>query len=188
MVETSKGRVNGENGIICSTTEFQHNRRATASFRKRASPYLPPSPDVIIFDFSDCGIMYRLADSVVCKSCKEDHIKTLALSLSELEEFYTSGGEVSSDVLLALSQLKKLKSLTLLALTQFDTVSILDFLGRLDSSSQQGFHLSLMAVDTLYALSDEEAELIREFIHTNLNGRFEWEPWRTDDVNYSDDD
>lgn len=100
------------------------------------------------------------------------HITNLALNLPLLEEFWTSGGELSSDILPLLANLRNLKSLTLYALTQFDLSSILDFVQRLDPDKQKGFFLSLMAVDQEYDLSEVERQLVIESIQARVEGRF----------------
>lgn len=100
------------------------------------------------------------------------HITTLVLHLPALEEFWTSGGELSSDILPLLANLRNLKNLTLFALTQFDCEAILDFIERLDREKQQGFSLSLMAVDQDFALSEVEQQLISDSINVQVEGRF----------------
>jgi hypothetical protein len=66
----------------------------------------------------------------------EYHIMTLAARLPRLEEFWTSGGEVSGSILPVLARLKYLKNLTLLAMTQFESNDIMDFLYGLDDELQ----------------------------------------------------
>lgn len=100
------------------------------------------------------------------------HITNLVLNLSLLEELWTSGGELSCDILPLLANLRHLKSLTLNALTQFDLSSILDFIQRLDPQKQKGFSLSLLAVDLDFALSEQELQLVTESIKTQVGGHF----------------
>ncbi|KAL2396905.1 hypothetical protein ABEF93_004614 [Exophiala dermatitidis] len=118
----------------------------------------------------------------------EDHIVSLALSLPLLEDFWTSGGEVSADILPVLANLKHLKNLTLYAMTKFTSDSIMDFLTSLDPETQRGFNLSLMAADPEYDLSEAEQELIREYTRLNLDGRFDFVLWREAELSDSDDD
>lgn len=118
----------------------------------------------------------------------EDHIVSLALSLPLLEDFWTSGGEVSARILPALTTLNHLRNLTLYAMTQFRSDAILDFLASLDPGTQKGFNLSLMAVDPDYDLSETEQEIIQEYIRTNLDGRFEFVLWREAELSDSEDD
>jgi hypothetical protein len=118
----------------------------------------------------------------------EDHIISLALSLPLLEEFWTSGGEVSADILPPIGNLKHLKTLTLYALTQLDSTQIIDFLAGLDPIAQRGFNLSLMAADPSYDIPEENLEMIREYIRSNLDGRFDFVLWREADPSDSDDD
>lgn len=118
----------------------------------------------------------------------EEHIVALSLSLPLLEDFWTSGGEVSSDILLPLTNLKNLKNLTLYAMTQFTSDAILDFLTHLDSETQKGFNLSLMAADPEYDLTEVEQDIIREYIRAHLDGRFDFVLWREADPSDSEDD
>lgn len=116
------------------------------------------------------------------------HIKTIALSLPNLEDFWTSGGEIASDVLPILQSLKHLKTLTLYALTQFSFEAILDFLGNLDHETQKPFSMFLMAAHPAWALTETEQEHIQTYIRENLDGRFEFVPWREADPSDSEDD
>jgi len=100
------------------------------------------------------------------------HISNLAVSLPSLEEFWTSGGELSSDILPVLANLRSLKNLTLFALTQFDYDSIRDFILRLERKTQRGFQLSLMSVDQEFGLSQQEQDQISELIKERVDGSF----------------
>lgn len=103
---------------------------------------------------------------------EETHIINLAMNLPLLEELWTSGGEVSANILQALTNPKNLKQLELLALTQFTLDDVLDFLGQLNPQRQKGFVLNLMAVDQQYNMSNEELSIIHEYMLRNLDGRF----------------
>ncbi|KAJ9607779.1 hypothetical protein H2200_007857 [Cladophialophora chaetospira] len=118
----------------------------------------------------------------------EEHIMTLALSLPRLEDFWTSGGDVSGAILAPLTQLKHLTNLTLYAMTQFHSDQIMEFLMSLDTESQKGFNLSLMAADPEFDLTEENQEMIREYIRANLDGRFDFVLWREADLSDSEDD
>ena len=118
----------------------------------------------------------------------EEHITTLALSLPLLEDFGTSGGEVRAVVLSALAKLKRLKNLTLYAMTQFRPSHIIDFLASLDEVNQRGFNLSLMAADPDFDLTEDNQEVIRDYIRANLDGRFEFVLWREADLSDSEED
>ncbi|KIW91872.1 uncharacterized protein Z519_07842 [Cladophialophora bantiana CBS 173.52] len=118
----------------------------------------------------------------------EEHIISLAVSLPLLEEFWTSGGEVSADILQPLANLRYLKNLTLYAMTRFHLGAIMEFLMSLDPEKQKGFNLSLMAVDPDYDLSEETQEMIREYMRANLDGRFDFVLWREADPSDSEED
>ena len=118
----------------------------------------------------------------------EEHIITLALSLPRLEEFWTSGGDASAAILPPLTQLKHLKNLTLYAMTQFRPGQIMEFLINLDTETQKGFNLSLMAADPEFDLTEENQEMIREYIRANLDGRFDFVLWREAEFSDSEED
>jgi hypothetical protein len=118
----------------------------------------------------------------------EDHIITLALSLPLLEDFWTSGGEVTADILPPLANLPHLKNLTLYAMTQLTSDAIIDFLSSLDPETQRGFNFSLMAAAPSTDLSEMEQEMIREYIRANLDGRFDFVLWRDAETSDSEDD
>lgn len=100
------------------------------------------------------------------------HISNLVLNLPLLEELWTSGGELCADILPLLANLQNLKNLTLFALTQFSTESILDFVSRLDKDKQRGFQLSLMAVHPEFALNETQVRMVTESMKVQVDGRF----------------
>ena len=128
----------------------------------------------------------RLKD--ISDDFEEHHITNLALGLPQLEDFWTSGQNVGADVLPVLGSMKQLKTLNLCALTQFNCTDILDFVELLDPEAQRGFNLSLMAQDSEYNLSEEEQELIRDVMRDRLDGRLDFDLWREDESENSDDD
>ena len=119
---------------------------------------------------------------------EELHIIRLASQLPLLEDFWTSGGEVSHTVLPHLANLKYLKNLTLYALTQFRADHVLDFVSRLDRETQRGFNFSLMAAEVEYDLTDEEQSLIRDVIRDKVDGKFDFVLWRDAEPSDSEDD
>ena len=144
---------------------------------------------IMVDGLSNVRNLRELVLKDVSDEFQEEHIASLALSLPLLEEFWTSGDVVSSNLLPALTQLKHLKSLTLYAMTQFTCDEIIDFLSQLDMRTQQGFNMSLMASDPNQGnLSDTEQDLIRDYVRANLDGRFDFVLWREADTSDSEDD
>ena len=149
----------------------------------------PDDLQIMVEGLSNIPTLRELHLKDVSDEFSEEHIITLSLSLPQLEDFWTSGDVVTSNLLSALSNLRQLKTLTLYALTQFKCDEIIDYLSQLDARSQRGFTLSLMAADPNQGqLSEVEQELIREFIRDSLDGRFEFVPWREADTSDSEDD
>jgi hypothetical protein len=150
---------------------------------------VPDDLQIMVEGLSNIPHLKELVLKEVSNEFQEEHISHLALHLPELEEFWTSGDVVSGDVLLALANLRNLKKLDLYALTKFTSDEIIDFLSKLDVETQRGFNLSLMAADPISgSLSDTEQELIRDFIQSNLDGRFDFLLWREADTDESDSD
>jgi hypothetical protein len=149
---------------------------------------LPSDLNTMVWALSQLKNLHELVLKDVSDEFEESHIINLALNLPLLEEFWTSGGEVSSDVLPYLAHLKNLKSLTLYALTKFDSQEIVDFISELDPRTQKGFNLSLMASDMDYDLEEEEQLFIREILKTRLDGRFDFVLWRDADSSGGESD
>lgn len=147
---------------------------------------LPNDLDVLVDALCRLPKLHELVLKDVSDEFEESHIKRLAQGLPLLEEFWTSGGEVSSDILRCLASLKNLKSLTLYALTKFTAVEINNFISGLNPQTQKGFNLSLMA--SAVDLSEDEQSSIREMLKTRLDGRFDFVLWREADPSDSDSD
>ncbi|RMD39819.1 hypothetical protein DV735_g5309, partial [Chaetothyriales sp. CBS 134920] len=135
---------------------------------------VPDDLQILVDGLCNLPRLRELVLKDVSDEFEAEHMIALALRLPLLEEFWTSGGEVSGDLLTALAQLRHLKSVTLYAQTQFSCDEIIDFLDQLDPVAQRGFTFSLMAADPDDGnLSEQEQELIRDFIAATLNGRFD---------------
>ena len=148
----------------------------------------PNDLDIMVDALCRLPNLHELVLKDVSDEFDESHIMRLALGLPLLEDFWTSGGEVSSDVLPCLASLRHLKSLTLYALTKFSSDEIVNFISELDERTQKGFNLSLMASDAEHDLSEEEQNFIREMLKTKLDGRFDFVLWREADPSDSDSD
>ncbi|RMZ87543.1 hypothetical protein DV736_g5232, partial [Chaetothyriales sp. CBS 134916] len=150
---------------------------------------VPDDLQILIDGLCNLPRLRELVLKDVSDEFEAEHMISLALRLPLLEEFWTSGGPVTSELLTTLTHLPHLKSLTLYAQTQFSCDEIIDFLSQLDPATQRGFNLSLMAADPDEGnLSDKERELIRGFISSTLDGRFEFVLWREAETSGSDDD
>ena len=150
---------------------------------------IPDDLTIMVEGLSNIPHLKELVLKGVSDEFEEYHITQLALSLPELEEFWTGGDVVSGGLLRIIQNLTSLKKLDLYAMTQFRIDEILDFLGQLDPVSQRGFQLSLMNADPNQGnLTEEEQEVVRDFIRTNLDGRFDFVLWRDADDSDSDSD
>lgn len=150
---------------------------------------IPDDLQIMVDGLSNMSNLKELVLKEVSNEFQEEHIAQLALNLPELEEFWTSGDVIGGDVLHALSNLRSLKKLDLYALTKFTSDEIIDFLSKLDGDTQRGFNFSIMAADPVHGnLTETEQELIRDYIRSNLDGRFDFVLWRDVDSSSSDSD
>ncbi|ETN42991.1 uncharacterized protein HMPREF1541_02149 [Cyphellophora europaea CBS 101466] len=150
---------------------------------------IPDDLQMMVDGLSNIPHLKELILKDVSDEFQEHHIAQLAINLPELEEFWTSGDVVSGDLLHALVNLRSLKKLDLYAMTQFTSDEIIDFLSKLDPEMQRGFNFSLMAADPNQGnLTDTEQDLIRDYIRSNLDGRFDFVLWREMDTSDSDSD
>ena len=116
----------------------------------------------------------------------ESHILRLAASLANLEEFWTSGGNISTVVLSFFAAMKHLKSLSLMAMTNFTADETIEFISQLNDETNRGFSLALLAAES--DLTEEEQADIREKLRTKLDGNFDFVPWREAEASDSEDD
>lgn len=108
----------------------------------------------------------------------DHHIISLAENLPCLETFWPSGFAITDRVFNALGRLKNLKDMQFFGLTHFTAAGIASFISSLDPETNKGLVLSLWAVDTDYALSDDQQAFLRELTSTTLDGRFGMTLWR----------
>lgn len=133
---------------------------------------IPQDLEIMVSSISQLSKLKKLILRQVSDEFDMTHVSNLAVNLPLLEEFTTSGQELSSDILPLLANLRNLKTLTLFALTQFDFESIFDFVSLLDEKTQRGFGLYLMAIDQEFALNEEQHTVILETIKTRVGGTF----------------
>jgi hypothetical protein len=108
----------------------------------------------------------------------DHHISSLANSLSGLEAFHPSGFAITDSVFQSLARLRGLKDMQFFGVTQFTAAGIAEFISSLDAETNKGLGLGLLAVDTDYALSEDEQAFLRELISTRLDGKLEITLWR----------
>lgn len=133
---------------------------------------LPQDFEIMVSSISQLSKLTKLTLRQISDEFDMTHVSNLVLNLPHLEEFTTGGQELSSDLLLLLTNLRSLKVLTLFALTQFDFDSMFDFVSQLDPKTQKGFSLSLMAVDQQFALEREQQQVISDMIQNRVGGSF----------------
>jgi hypothetical protein len=161
----------------------------SVSLKGNGDETVPDDLQIMVEGLSNIPTLKELILKDVSDEFSEEHIVTLVCSLPLLEDFWTSGDVVTNDLLAALTNLRQLKNLTLYALTTFTFDDIMGFLEQLDPKVQRGFTLSLMAAEPLQgSLSEVEQALIRDFIRSTLDGRFDFMLWREVETSESESD
>lgn len=108
----------------------------------------------------------------------DDHIIHLAENLPCLETFYPSGFAITDDVFPALARLGNLRDMQFFGVTNFTAQGIADFISSLDKETNKTLVLRMWAVDTEYALSDDEQASLHDLVSNRLDGRFGMTLWR----------
>jgi hypothetical protein len=122
--------------------------------------------------------LQTLALNQMSDNFTDHHIISLAENLPNLETFYPSGFGITDFVFQPLAQLKNLKDMQFLGITQFTPAGIAEFISNLDPDTNKGLVLNLWAVDVDAALSEDGEAFLRELISTRLDGKFSMTLWR----------
>ena len=108
----------------------------------------------------------------------DHHIISLAENLPSLETFYPSGFGITDSVFDSLAKCKNLKDMQFFGVTQFSAAGITDFISSLDVDTNKGLVLSMWAVDSDHALSEDAQAFLHDLIGNRLDGRFSMTLWR----------
>ena len=100
-------------------------------------------------------------------------IISLAESLPNLEEFLTSGWNVTDIIWPSLAGLRSLKRLDIYAISDFSLVGILDFIELLGPGNR-GLTLAIAMADPSSQLQQSEQDMVRDVLENKLEGRFEY--------------
>lgn len=111
---------------------------------------------------------------------RDNDLCKLAKNLPELEEFWTSGWNVTDAIWEDFSRLHNLRSLMIYAMSSFTADGILGFISELGPGNK-GLYLSIMNADVDFNLSEEVQGVIRDTMITNLDGRFDFTCFRGTD-------
>lgn len=155
------------------------------SLRADGEDAMPVDLDLLVNSITQLPLLRDLYLKELSDNFTNDHITTLALSLPNLVELWTSGSEITDQVFPALSTLHNLKALFMYAMTQFSFAGIWNFVDSLrpasekeESDGNRGFWLSIMNAEVGWALSESEQTIIRSLIEEKLGGRFDFTLWR----------
>jgi len=97
--------------------------------------------------------------------------------LTNIEEVYIGGWNVTDSVLTTVATLKKLHTLNFAAITAFTCDGLLSLVEKL-SSGQDGFHLSIDDADPMRMINEEEVKLIHESLQAKVGGTLDYLPLR----------
>ena len=119
----------------------------------------------------------------------EKHIRALARNLTKLETFWTGGFCITDRIWPDIAKLQYLTRLDLNADTRFTSSGILDFVHSLGPNNH-GLTLSVMMQDTDCDIPEQEQEMIRKTLSSELGGRFDFLLVRgpEEEGNFSSDD
>ncbi|KAK0100083.1 hypothetical protein ONS95_013105 [Cadophora gregata] len=106
-----------------------------------------------------------------------DEILNLAANLKELEEVFFSGYDVNDAVWHGLSQLPKLRSLNIHAVTSFSHRAMHGYVSTLKDTNR-GLLLSVMNQRAENAISERQEKMIRQSIQDTVDGKFEFTLFR----------
>ena len=102
-----------------------------------------------------------------------EHIRRLALSLPELESFWTSGFEINDTIWAEMAQLHNLRRLDITAWSAFTVDGILEYISNL-APGNRGLSLSIMMADPNSSIPEEGQTLIRDLLAAKVEGRFDY--------------
>ncbi|KAF2761092.1 hypothetical protein EJ05DRAFT_473653 [Pseudovirgaria hyperparasitica] len=111
---------------------------------------------------------------------RDHHVSQFIAQMPDLEDLLISGC-MTDAILPALSILSKLKSVTLLVVTEFSMECLLEYVSNLGPGNQ-GLTFSCDVANPDTRLSEDEQRVIRQAIAEKVDGRFEYTLLRDPDV------
>jgi hypothetical protein len=129
--------------------------------------------DTLVDSLSQLRELRELELRGVSDYFKDEHIIRIALSLQHLEDLYTTGLELTDNVLEGVSLLKNLTSVTFAAISSFTTDGLLEFVSHLGPGNQ-GIIFSVDMADPGGRLTEAEQSLVRSAFVEQAGGRFEY--------------
>lgn len=129
--------------------------------------------DTLVESLSELKALRELELRGVSDFFKDEHINRLVLSLPFLEDFYTTGLELTDNILDGVGTLQILKTVTFAAISAFSIDGLLEFVSKLGQGNQ-GIVFSVEMADPASRLTEEEQSIVRDAFVANAGGRFEY--------------
>jgi hypothetical protein len=108
---------------------------------------------------------------------RTSEILKLSAVLTNLEELWFGGYDVTDDLWRGMANLPQLRALNISAMTSFSFDGILAFISMLKDSNQ-GLNLSIMSQKAEHLLTDYEETVIRQSIVDKVDGKFDFTLFR----------
>ncbi|KAJ4304997.1 hypothetical protein N0V90_000525 [Kalmusia sp. IMI 367209] len=108
---------------------------------------------------------------------QEGHLVGMVNSLSQLEELYVSGLELTDGLLDPIGNLRNLRSIVLAGISKFTMNGLADFIQRLGPGNH-GIRIMIDMADPEALLLDDEVGLLKEMLTEKVGGILEYTPWR----------
>ena len=133
--------------------------------------------DTMVDNLSQLTGLRHLQLREISDNFSDRHITQLAENLTELEELVIGGLGPTDEVLDSLSQLHKLRSLTLTGISRFTADALIRFVDSLGSGNS-GLILNIDMADSNFPLTDKEQEEVRQLLERKVGGRLDYTFWR----------
>lgn len=139
-----------------------------------SEPFVPERRDNLVDQLCRLKNLRYLKLTRTSDFFQDNHIKTLASSLTMLEDLLIAGWQLGDACLEPLSKLTNLKSIIFNGPSNFTSSGLLDLIANLGAGNQ-GLALSVDMAITDTRLSDEEQDVVREALIAKVQGRFEYQ-------------
>ena len=164
------------NGLIARDFHLAlaHQRSLrTIRLKGEAEDFTKDDLDALVDSLSKLTNLTELRLREISDYFRDEHICRISRSLTQLEDFYTTGWGISDAIWPDMLSLKSLRRFEISALTTFTADGILGFISNL-SQGNLGLIFSVMMADPESGLSEEGQSTIRDSLAAKVEGRFDY--------------
>lgn len=148
----------------------------------------PDQIDSFIESVAQLVSLKRLELRDLMENFRDDHIVRLLLGLTQLEEIFIGGDDVTDTTLDSIgAALTNLKRWTVMAPSKFSAEALLRFVEHLDERGNDRIQISVDMADPGFLLSAEEQSVVRSALKAKVGGTFDYIPLREPDASDSED-